>query len=609
MAVPGEKEKIIDSETGSTRERKKGFIVLHLRGNPRERGQAHGRLLKEEILSSDIASYYGDFLKLIIFSRSLFRTLPESWRRSLFSMIENILYKPLENRISGDTGEELLGLSEATGIDQSLIHRAFLAPDIMQLLISGLFRSGRKGNGNYYLGGCSTAVAWGEALRERKGCLLARNLDFPGSIVWKYPLIVYHHPTESIEVPVKSDEGAWSIQKKVKQPYLYFSAAGYPGMGLTGLNRSGIAMCTHICISHESSGRRNPSLDYNHRIFTALESLEGLPHLVKHIGDKNAAPHVLVLADGKKAVTLEVSSKGAFIRETAPGFDTLVQTNHFLGPIMKRGEMSFALERESSQERYRFLRDALEMNHSRLDSRKMSHIISSAYNRFSSDIALTGSPSPSQPETLQSVVIEPESGNFWLAEGRPPGICFNRYCGFNSRKGLELSEFEDTAPDIRPAEWSVFNRRVKANPGREALMSLKYYTLAGEQMKTGREERAARLLSKAMSLYEDPGYFYTLAILYIRCDRHEEALELIDEIKGRFSYTPLRDSLIPLWEGRCHDLAGRRERALACYERGAALPGLLPEFSRAYRQGIHRKFTKEQLPVTINFNNPGTVKL
>jgi len=276
---------------------------------------------------------------------------------------------------------------------------------------------------------------------------------------------------------------------------------------------------------------------------------------------------------------------------------------------MKKGEMSFALERESSQERYRFLRDALEMYHGRMDARKMVQIISSSYNRFSGTIELTGSPSPAQPETLQSVVMEPGSGNFWLAEGRPPGICFNRYCGFNSRKGLELSDFDETAPDVRPADWSIFNKRLRANPGSEALVSLKYYSLAGEQMKTGREDRAVRLLDKALSLYEDPGYFYTLAILYIRCGGHDKALELLEEIKGRFSYTPLRDSLIPLWEGRCHDLAGRRDRALACYERGAALPGLLPEFSRAYRQGIRRKFTKEQLPVTVNFNNPGTVKL
>ena len=48
----------MDPATRSTLEKRNGFLILHLKGDPYQRGEAHGKLLKNEILDSNIAHYY-----------------------------------------------------------------------------------------------------------------------------------------------------------------------------------------------------------------------------------------------------------------------------------------------------------------------------------------------------------------------------------------------------------------------------------------------------------------------------------------------------------------------------------------------------------------------
>jgi len=576
----------------SSRESRKGFTILHLYGSSYERGYAHGLLMKKEILSSGIADYYGSFLKILLFSSSSVQNLPVKLRSFLINAVEHFFYSPLEKNFSDATYSEVSGLADATGIKKDTILRALMAPDIMQLLISGFLRGGKNGNGNYYLGGCSAVYAREAAVKSRGKALIARNLDFPGALVWKHPVIIYNHPTD-----------------KTGQPYMYISTAGLPGTGLTGMNRSGIVMSTFICISRESSRYQMPSLDFNHVLFTALENLDDLPLLLKKMNICSSAPHSVLFADGEKAVVLETSAKGSFIREMTPRFNTLVQTNHFLSPRLKKREIEFPLERESTIERYRFLRDALEMYYGKLDPKKMVDIISSGYDRYTGKVSLTAVNSPARAETLMSTVIEPESGNFWVASGNPPGICFNRYRGFNFYSELSSKKSDKTISDIDRSKTAIFGGHGSCEIVPGGKESLKLFTLAKEQMKVGKIVKAINLLKSAIGLFEDPGYFYILSILYIRKNEPREALRIINIMKERFRYSPVRESAIPLWEGRCYDLTGQRAKALECYRAGLNTAGLIPGFRKAYEQSLKRTFTLKQFPRTLNFNNPGPVNL
>ncbi|MBI9099412.1 MAG: hypothetical protein JEY91_13090 [Spirochaetaceae bacterium] len=523
-------------------------------------------------------------------------------------LIENYFYSPLENRFSEETLQELTGLSDATGIDRRIVLRALLAPDIMQLLISGFLRGGKKGSGNYFIGGCSGAYVKGSAVKTHGKALLARNLDFSGALVWKYPAIIYNHPTENIDVLKKSVEGIWYFENKIKQPYMYFSTAGFPGTGLTGINASGITMSTFVCISKDSTRKATPSLDYNHFLFTRIESMEALPLILKDSHMVSAAPHTVLFADKNQAVCLELSSKKTFFRKMTEGFDSLVQTNHFLNPQLKKNEIEFPLERESTIERYRYLRDAIELQYGRLDPGKMVDIISSNYNRAISQASLTGGEFPAQPNTLMSVVIEPESGNFWMAQGKPPGICFNTYKGFNFFNEMDDNSNKKYVFSIKRSRNSVFNPGVSQNVHQKGIKSLRYFLLSSEQFKIGRMDKSLQLLKQAIEMYKDPGYYYVLAILYLMNQAPEESLNIISIMKSEYRFSRIKESIIPLWEGRCYDLLGRRRESLECYRKGLNISGLQDEIKKVYLRSLKKTFSLKQMPKTLYFNYLGPMK-
>lgn len=571
------------------------MTILHLFGSPYERGLAHGRLMKKEILSTSIAFYYGDFLKILLTS-----ALGEHLAHWLDRMLQALWYNPLAQRISEETKQEIKGLADSTGLDKELITRAFLAPDIMQLLISGILRGGHEGKFNYYIGGCSASYGSGDALRHGYDSLLARNLDFPGALIWKYPIMVYHHPTEKISVPQKDEEGCWTVVEKQKQPYVYFSTAGYPGTGLTGFNASGISMSTFVCLSTESSRFQMPSLDFNHRLFTALEQLDDLPQILDFIGTKSAVPHVVLFADKKRALTVECSSKRSVVHQPDLNNATLVQTNHFFSPTMKKNEIHFPMERESSLTRYHFLQDSLDKHFGKLDPKKMIDMISSSYNPYGGRDFLSGVPTPAQSDTLQSLVFDLGKGHVWMAEGNPPGICLNRYRGFDMYDGFSLKKRNLEPSDFKPRQWSPEQRERK---------SLIYYSLAWEQMKKGHWDRSVKLLEKALDLYKDPGYELNLAVLALHCGELDKALSLFRHLEDLQKMTPLKDSVLPLWIGRTLDLMGKRSEALDYYEKGMKSGGLIKEYTRAYVKGLRKPFTRKNRPFTMNFKNPDPVSL
>jgi len=136
-----------DPETGSTLEMRDGFYILHLYGTPRQRGQAHGRLLREQILSCRIAPYFGAFFRDLYRGSTFAKRLPSFLSRRLGDLLEWWYYAPLEKLLLEETREELLGIAEAAGLDGKETLRAAVAPDLMEHLAAGgsLRRAARKG--------------------------------------------------------------------------------------------------------------------------------------------------------------------------------------------------------------------------------------------------------------------------------------------------------------------------------------------------------------------------------------------------------------------------------------------------------------------------------
>jgi len=593
--------------TGSTLEVRNGFYILHLWGKPYERGRAHGKLLREKIRESRITRYYGSFLLNLYRSSDFIRKVPGFIKDLLGDLLEWWFYSPLEKMALEETRDELYGVADGSGLERKEVLRAVLAPDLMERLAVGLLKGSKEALGRYSFGGCSGVYARNTALKEPGLTLFARNLDFPGAVIWKYPTLVFTHPSESAEVMVRTPEGRFELVRKPKQPYMYISAAGFPGHGLTGMNASGVALGNFACLSRNLTDHHLLTLDFNHLLLTRAEGIEAALALLEKKRLKSCSPHTVAMADRQQAVTVEVDSVCHALRPMYKDFDFLVQTNHFLTPKLKRREIEFPLVREHTLGRYRLLMDALEENNGRIDIRRMIDIIACNLDRANPEARLLGD-FPAQMVTLTSAVFELSSGNFWVASGKPPGICFNDYRGFNFQQEIAGTGAAVSLPSFRRSHRPVFKGFAYKPVTAAVRESLRQALLSQEELKKGKIRLAIRGLEKARSLHAEPGYEYLLGILYLLNDQARKALETLRQARAAYSFPPLKSAALALWEARCLDLLGKREEAQESYRQILLNSDLELHLRKVLKRSLKKPFTLVQLPGTVDYTLLGPLE-
>lgn len=594
----------IDILTGSRVYKKNGIHVLHLRGDPYARGFAHGKLMKKEILESNMAEYYGgSFLRhLVKNSNTIIPGKTLEW------LIEKWYYDPLEGRCMEEIKFEMHGVADACGIDKKTAMRAILAPDVMEHLASGFLKGGKEALGNYYLGGCSSAYARQSAVRDKSRAFFSRNMDFPGVFVWRNPALIFSHPTEEIEVNVKKD-GRFVKEKKLKQSYAYLTSLGFPGIGLTGLNSSGIALGTFVCLSKDISKFRRPTLDFNHYLFTRAESIDGIIDLLESEDINCASPHTVMYADKDEAISIEVTGNRHAVRMMSPKFDINVQTNHFLNPMMKQREIEFPLEREYTIGRFRLIRNAMEENYGRIDLQKMVDIISSNLDPATGETRMVGD-FPAQGITLTSAVFElsdnPSQNRIWMASGIPPAVCYNDFLGFNFQD--ELAGRRYNLPKVKRSNTSVLADHDFRPLTDEMRRSQKLMMLSNEELVGGDLKAAIENIEEAIKHYPDPGYKYIRALLYLRNFQPERSLEIIRDIKDKHSFAPVKQDALDLWEGRCLDVLGRSQEAVHCYKELLQKNHLTRHLKKAIKANLKKPYNLNTMPKIFDYYTLGPLE-
>jgi len=333
-------------------------------------------------------------------------------------------------------------------------------------------------------------------------------------------------------------------------------------------------------------------LDYNHYLLTRAESIDGILHMVESENLRSASPHVVLFADAEKAVSIEVDGTRSAVRPMAKDYGIHVQTNHFMNPLLKERELEFPLEREHTVD------DALQDNYGKLDVRRMIDIISCNMNTCCMATNLVGD-FPAQLNTLTSAVFEPETGNFWIASGRPPAVCYNRYEGFNFYRELEgkprkLPAYSRShTPVLKGSSFMAVTDCMRR--------SMWLFLYSQEKLKKGKIHQAIRSVEKAIELHPDPGYEYVRAILYLIKGDALKALEFIRYVKASHTFSPVKQSALDLWEGRSLDILGRRKEAKACYHGIIRTSGIVKNLKRAAKRRLRYRFTHEQMPKIVDY--------
>lgn len=197
---------IASCKTGSYLESKDGFILVHLRGTPYERGAAYGQMLKEEIYET--ISRWKQEVETT-FERDLADVVDEFF--STTSYLESI------ESIDPDLPDEVYGMSESTGIDYYTLLAFQMSEEIFIAMDQDI---------------PSNCTSLGYARTDSTASILGQNMD-PPKFLHGHPLVLHVIP----------EEGG-------PERYL-FSVPGL--LGLAGLNERGVAItCMGISMLNHS---------------------------------------------------------------------------------------------------------------------------------------------------------------------------------------------------------------------------------------------------------------------------------------------------------------------------------------------------------------------
>ncbi|MFP4656226.1 MAG: C45 family autoproteolytic acyltransferase/hydrolase [Candidatus Woesearchaeota archaeon] len=594
-----------DIETDSILEYSDGLKILHSFGDPYQRGLGHGRLLKNEIQSTKIVDFYGNFLYDLFSNSDAMQHLPDRIRHKVGHSLEHLFYTPLEKHSLPEVVQELEGVSDGADIDMRKVLRATLSPDVMEQLAGNFLNFSKDSLGNYFLAACSAFYVRNSATKKKDEAIFARNMDFPGSLVWK-PLVIINHPTE----PMLDLHG--NETDRNKPAHAYITASGFPGHGLTGFSKSGIAMSSHVCISKNISRKGLPSLQYNHLLFTRNDSLQGVLDMSADPAMRCTSPHSVLFADKDQSFSLEIDSKHVFPRYMDGGDDIQIQTNHFINPLMRRREMEFPLEREHTVGRYKLIDGAICSSYGKIDVQKAIDIISCNHDVYTGKPAPLGA-FPAQFCTLTSVIFELYSGNLWIAKDDPPSVCYNPYQGLNLYSMIEGNHISESRPEMRKSGDSIFPKQNSGKKRRlsdDSLIKKSYddLVLAQHFMNKGRYDSSISHMEAADATFDCPQYKYVKSLLYLKKGDVGTSLDIMDELSENHKFSPMGELAMDIWKARCYDILDQRDKAKQLYRSVLEDPTAPENFRRTAARGVSKRFKHKDISGTIDFGFMGPLE-
>lgn len=483
-------------------------------GSERRRGEQHGERFGPAVRESGVLRFFRDHAEHEVLGGPT--PLASSALRGLQSL--------LASRLSPSARELGAGFSRAAGMSEADLARALVMPDVLNTLIG----AGARLTGAPALG-CTSVAAWGGYTPDGR-LLYGRNLDFLGHGYWEAnQLAARHRPERGL-------------------PYVSLATAGCVLDGITGINAAGLTVDIHQHVNHATdlwSGRpildlAQQALQHCHTIEEAVEKAAGWPTssgwslVLTHWKEKRAA--VVERGAGRWAVT---RSEG----------ESLAWTNTYRDPALRAGELANPAFRACSDARLARARRLLDEGRGRLTPSRVAALLGDHWD------AGTGrwrafAQCVSQPHNLTSVVIDPENGVLYAAEGPAPA------CEAGYRK---VSLWDDSGPgEALPREASPLSTGQRA--GYAAYVS----ALAAWHVRRDPQAALRALREAAAHDPAEPVHLFMRGLFELKTGEPAAAARVF-EAGEALPDLPHRRGLQRLWRRRALDSASGRRRAPAVH--------------------------------------------
>ncbi|MBN1799831.1 MAG: hypothetical protein JW822_14735 [Spirochaetales bacterium] len=492
-------------------------------------GYQHGTLLKQEIRSGALPFYAN----------------PINGRRKNTSLKDRLFALYLHHEICGPAKksqpqemiDHMKGMADGSGLPFSVIFRAYHHPSVGLVLVPKLIKQLTKGfkKTGISLNACSSFAVKDDVTASKK-LIIGRNMDYAG--IESFPAnqtVCFYHPYDGYK-------------------YVEITTAGL--CSPTGMNEKGLVLCGHNLFLDSVQACGWGFLSMSTMILRKACNIEQAVSLIK--SNKRGFCGALLLAESKtkKAVVVEFNSQQAAVRSMEQG--NLVLTNIALTAEMQKVDFLHNLHiNESAKTRYLRLQQLIHAHKGAIDPETAACFLGD-HIHFTTGTERSVSGIIAAPNNINSVVFLPERFKFWVASGPVPASN-NHYIGFDF--------------------WSIYEKNIDSRHTRRLkgycfqhaykLQAMNIYREAHilHEEKPYKKDRIKVLLFKALKTDNTEILFYhILCKMLIHEGNHKKALSVIQNTQEqKQSLNEETHSLLLL--GICHDLLGRRRKALTCYQR------------------------------------------
>jgi tetratricopeptide (TPR) repeat protein len=545
-------------------ERYAGFHVVRLAGDPYAMGWQHGALLKDAIARGPLPAFSKYVARMVELSA------PGSASAIVAKVANEAMWRSVGRTIAAhfpeDACEAIEGLAQGADLDREELWRAVTMPETYLFGIGAYLTATRPFMAprlSVPTFGCTSAVAWGAATADGR-MLHARNFDYQGVGKWDAePVIAFHRP----------DEG---------QRYVSVTSAGVLMGGITAMNEAGLSLVVHQHLaSVDFDVKGTPIGIAGDRIMRFAETLDDAKKLLdEHV--PNGSWTYLVTSEREQAVLcyeLTAKRRHAF----RPAGPTFGYSNIYLAAPLDGIEAHlYPAQWRHNTGRYHRANALLEAKRGALTADDLAAILGdtgSTACRFQDGISCL--------VTVASVVFDARDGVVWAAEGRAPTANhpFHAFSLKSEAPAPRLGTLRGGA-EKDPREIEAFEAYVDAHVAHFDRDDL---------------PRARELLAKATEVAPGQWVFSFVAGLasLLAGDVEQAEVYLARTARLRHEEGSRRASLA-LWQGRVHDLRGRRTEALRSYREALLGP---PPIAKAARAGLKEAYEWKPFSIEWNFGD------
>lgn len=518
------------------------ILTVSLSGDARSRGRQHGERFGGRVRESGILEYYREYAQRLVAGSAV--------RMELIELVQTYL----ATRFTEEAHELVAGFAEASKLNEADVARALVTPDLLGYL--SCVRERWVGAPTL---GCTSIAAWGEATAGGR-FLYGRNLDFIGNGLFdRAPLVARHRPEKG-------------------HRYVSVSSAGCVIDGITGINEPGLTVDLHqhlnTHVSRLPEGR--PIMDLGRSLLQCAGTVEEAVKLALAWKPVGAWSVVVTHWKRREVVVIEKTSKHAVVFR--PRGDSVVYTNTYNDALLRAHEVDRPAFRESSRLRARRAETLLEEARGRLTPGALAAILGDHVDPERGQVRGFAQ-TLAQPHNLTSVVMDPEEGVLWLAEGRAP-VCDTPYRRVELWSDTEPGEVLRRAADpLTPAQRAACQAYQSALRSWEILRDGAY---------------AADALESAVENHpEDPSYRFMFGLMALK---EGDVARAADSFAAGASLPDIehRRAAQRLWQARALDVMGRRGEAVSAYR--LAYSGARDRaLAQAAGRGVDRRWKGEDV--------------